>query len=151
LREIVPVLAQTAQSKSDGSGKIAVSGIRVFYGLVGAPLAWIIQICASEALAAQVCYPADHPLDAPRLSSLQTWIGAVSVVCIAVAIGGVITAWRSWMGLRNGQATNNLVDHSPGRPAHFLALVGVIASSIFLVGSLLTALAVLIVSPCRPW
>jgi hypothetical protein len=123
----------------------------VLFGLIGAPLAWIIQICASEALAAQVCYPADHPLSAPLLSSLQTWIGAVSVVCIAVAIGGVTTAWRSWTALWNVSATNKFVDHSTKRPARFLALVGVIASSIFLAGSLLTAVAALIVSPCRPW
>jgi hypothetical protein len=33
----------------------------------------------------------------------------------------------------------------------FLSLVGVIASSIFVLGVLATATAALIVSPCKPW
>ncbi|MGV7247110.1 hypothetical protein ACRXB1_36630, partial [Caballeronia sp. M23-90] len=63
------------------------------YALLGAPLAWIVQICVCEALAAQSCYPAQDPLPHPKMPALHAYIGAVSLVALAVALGGLAAAW----------------------------------------------------------
>ncbi|SAL13912.1 hypothetical protein [Caballeronia telluris] len=126
--------------------------LSLLYGLLGAPLAWIVQICVCEALAAQTCYPLQTPLARPVVPSLAPLIGGVSAVCLAVAFGGFATAWGN---LRATQREAKLASARTAQPIQgpmrFLALVGVIASSIFVLGVLATAAAALIVSPCKPW
>jgi hypothetical protein len=139
------------QPKNPENARTVVVGAFVFAGLLCPPLAWIVQICASEALAAQWCYPANRPLSTPLLGSLEMWIGGVSAMCIALAIAGVIAAWGGWKRTRLQSAKNERAGSSTGLPMRFLALVGLISSPLFLLGSLLTGMAALIVSPCRPW
>ena len=52
------------------------------------------------------------------------------------------------MGLEGG--AQGLLD-SGERRTRFLALVGVLGSSVFMLGLLLTATAALVVSPCAKW
>ncbi|CAN7670174.1 hypothetical protein [Caballeronia sp. LjRoot31] len=120
--------------------------LQQIYALLGAPLAWIVQICVCEALAAQACYPAQDPLVHPDLHALGAYIGAVSLVCLAVALGGLTAAWRGWRTLRQGSGTNP--DRRAGR---FLFRVAILSSPMFVLGLLVTAMAALIVSPCKPW
>ncbi|WP_213768790.1 hypothetical protein [Caballeronia sp. dw_19] len=120
--------------------------LQQIYALLGAPLAWIVQICVCEALAAQACYPAQDPLAHPDLHALGAYIGAVSLVCLAVALGGLTAAWRGWRTLRQGAGTNP--DRRAGR---FLFHVAILSSPMFVLGLLVTAMAALIVSPCKPW
>jgi hypothetical protein len=131
--------------------------LSLLYGLLGAPLAWIVQICVCEALAAQTCYPLQTPLARPVVPSLAPLIGGVSAVCLAVAFGGFAAAWRSLRDVRREDALGAArlagarIAHPIQGPVRFLSLVGVIASSIFVLGVLATATAALIVSPCKPW
>ncbi len=120
--------------------------LQQIYALLGAPLAWIIQICTCEALVAQACYPAQDPLAHPDLHALSAYIGAVSLVGLAVAMGGIIAAWRGWRALRHGGDPNP--DRRAGR---FLFRVAILGSPMFVLGLLVTAMAGLIVSPCKPW
>ena len=120
--------------------------LQQIYALLGAPLAWIVQICACEALAAQACYPAQDPLAHPELQSLSAYIGAVSLVCLAAALGGLTAAWRGWRALRQGDSPNP--DRRAGR---FLFRVAILSSPMFVLGLLVTVMAALIVSPCKPW
>ena len=57
-------------------------------GLVAAPLAWIIQICTSEALASHACFPMGHPLSAPELTSLLHLVAMVSAACFVLSLAG---------------------------------------------------------------
>ena len=120
--------------------------LQQIYALLGAPLAWIVQICTCEALAAQACYPAQDPLAHAELHALSAYIGAVSLVCLAVALGGLTAAWRGWHALRRGDGTDP--DRRAGR---FLFRVAILSSPMFVLGLLVTAMAALIVSPCKPW
>jgi hypothetical protein len=127
------------------------------YGLLGAPLAWIVQICVCEVLASHACYPTQTPLARPVVPSLAPLVGAVSAVCLAVAFGGFAAAWRSLRAARRedalaaSQLAGARITRPNQRSVRFLSLVGVIASSIFVLGVLATAAAALIVSPCKPW
>lgn len=116
------------------------------YALLGAPLAWIVQICVCEALAAQACYPAQDPLTRPNLPALSGYIGAVSLVGLAVALGGLTAAWRGWQTTRGGKEPN-----PDRRAARFVFRVAILSSPMFVLGLIVTALAALIVSPCKPW
>lgn len=120
--------------------------LQQIYALLGAPLAWIVQICTCEALAAQACYPAQNPLAHPDLHALSAYIGAISLVGLAVALGGLTAAWRGWRALRHVGSTNP--DRRAGR---FLFRVAILSSPMFVLGLLVTAMAALIVSPCKPW
>jgi hypothetical protein len=120
--------------------------LQQIYALLGAPLAWIVQICTCEALTAQACYPAQDPLAHPELHALNAYLGAVSLVCLAVALGGLTAAWRGWRALRQSG------DPDPDRRAErFLFRVAILSSPMFVLGLLVTAMAALIVSPCKPW
>jgi hypothetical protein len=114
--------------------------------LLGAPLAWIVQICVCESLASQACYPAQDPLVRPHFPGLSGYIGAVSLVCLALAMGGLAAAWRGWRAA--GSAGS---DNSDQRAARFIYRVAILSSPIFVLGLLVTAMAALIVSPCKPW
>lgn len=125
-------------------------------GLVAAPLAWIVQICTCEALASQACFPMRHPLSEPALGSLLHLIAVVSGVCFVVSSAGIAAAWVSWRATRrervvgSGDLAQGLLDSGEGR-TRFLALVGVLGSSVFMLGLLLTAMAAFVVSPCAKW
>jgi hypothetical protein len=120
--------------------------IQQVVALCAAPLAWIVQICVCEALASQACYPAQNPLGRPHVAGLGVYIGAVSVVCLGVAIGGLAAAWRGW---RTTRADGS--DNSDQRAARFVFRVAMLSSPIFVLGLIVTAMAALIVSPCKPW
>lgn len=125
-------------------------------GLVAAPLAWIVQICTCEALASQACFPMRHPLSEPALGSLLHMIAVVSGVCFVVSSAGIATAWVSWRAssqesvVDSGGLTQGRFDPAEGR-TRFLALVGMLGSSVFMLGLLLTAMAAFVVSPCAKW
>jgi hypothetical protein len=114
--------------------------------LLAAPLAWIVQICVCESLAAQACYPAQNPLVQPHVPGLSDYIGAVSAVCLAIGLGGVAAAWRGWRAACKGDKAD--LDQ---RAVRFVFLVAILSSPMFVLGSLVTAMAALIVSPCKPW
>jgi MFS family permease len=126
----------------------------VLAGIVAAPLAWIIQICICEALASHACFPTEHPLSAPELTALLRIIAAVSAGSFVVGSLGLVAAWTSWRAARNEYADSdgpNSAGLRERKRVHFLALVGVLGSFIFLLGLLLTAMTALVVSPCARW
>ncbi|MGA7814003.1 hypothetical protein [Caballeronia sp.] len=125
-------------------------------GLVAAPLAWIVQICTCEALTSQACFPMRQPLSEAALASLLHLISLVSGVCFVISSAGMAAAWVSWRATRRertvgvGGIAHGLLDSGEGR-TRFLALVGVLGSSVFMLGLLLTAMAAFVVSPCAKW
>jgi hypothetical protein len=131
---------------------------RLLYGLLGAPLAWMLQMCVCQVMASQACSAPDEALGKPLVPALGPLIGGVSAVCLAIAFGGLSSAWRGWRRARETHArrvqdkrASARVEHPSEGPARFLSRVGVIASAMFVLAVLATALAALIVSPCRPW
>lgn len=117
--------------------------------LLSAPLAWIVQICVCESLAAQSCFPGHSPAARPAVGAVMAYIGAVSLVCFVVAAGGLTVAWSGWR-ITSSQSDSTIADPDR-RASRFIFLVGIISSPIFVLGLILTAVAALIVSPCKPW
>ncbi|HKT61916.1 MAG TPA: hypothetical protein VJQ46_17825 [Gemmatimonadales bacterium] len=86
----------------------AVSLRSLWFGLVGAPLAWSVQELAGYALAARGC-------EAGRAAAV-----VLGVVTTLVGLGAALTAYRSWRASR--------ADHAP---AGFMAFGGILTSVLF--------------------
>lgn len=125
---------------------------RTLSGMLVAPAAWLVQMGITEALAAQSCFPHDHPLPAPALRGLDSVILAVNLVCLLLGCLGAVAAWRNLMLLRRARSTGSDGADDERRGLDWsLACVGAMSSTLFLFALIATDSAVLIVSPCSRW
>jgi hypothetical protein len=124
----------------------------VLIGLLAAPFAWLLQMMLAETLAAQACYPHDHPLGAPLVPWMRPALVALGTLCL---VAGTFGTWVAWRNLRR-VAPLNLGALSGERRKRaeldwFLTHVAVMCSTLFLFALIATDVAVAIVSPCRWW
>jgi hypothetical protein len=124
----------------------------VLIGLLAAPFAWLLQMMLAETLAAQACYPHDHPLGAPLVPWMHAALVALGMLCL---VAGAFGTWVAWRNLRR-VAPLKLGALSGERRTRaeldwFLAHVAVMCSALFLFALIATDVAVAIVSPCRWW
>lgn len=121
----------------------------VWFGLLGAPLAWSLQEFVNVSLAGHACYPHDVPLATPlwpHLSAISVLVEAVAVV-IGIAAGLVAFAnWRKSRHEKPGDA-HQLLGNGDGR-TRFIAMAGIMTSLLFLIGIALAALNLVGVPPC---
>ncbi len=121
----------------------------VWFGLLGAPLAWSLQELVNVTLAGYACYPHDIPLATPlwtNLSAVSLWVEAAAVVlCIAALIVAVV----SWRRTRHEAAgdMHQLLSSGDGR-TRFMAMAGTMCSALFLIATVLAALNLVGVPPC---
>ncbi len=133
-----------------------VDTLRLLASLFGAPLAWLGQMSLSEPMAAQACYPHTRPLSMPLLPavlpSLQTLLALISGAALVVALLCTLLAWSTMrQAHRQSEASAaDTVEHGGGR-AGFMAALSVMCSLMFLAATIITGLAVLLVSPCSSW
>ncbi|MFT4067035.1 hypothetical protein [Paraburkholderia sp.] len=124
----------------------------VLTGLLTAPCAWLLQMMVTETLAAQTCYPYNHPLGMPLVPWMRPALVAISALCLVAGAFGTWVAWRNlrriapmkwgaWSGARRTRAELDW----------FLTHVAAMCSTLFLFALISTDVAVAIVSPCRWW
>ena len=136
-----------------GATRAAPSGRALAIGLLLAPAAWIFETNAAQTIAAHACFASDKPTTAPMSVASLTWIMSLVVVSLLLAIAGLVTALRNWKQtatFANTVATGREIDRHAGAVC-FLARVGTISSALFTLGVVASALALIIVSPCRGW
>jgi hypothetical protein len=126
-----------------------VSLVMLAIGLVGAPLAWSVQIVVGFAIAAYACYPQRMSLAAPVLAGLKGQLAALSIAAIVLAAICTFVAWRSWSRTRGEQAGDHhaLLEHGEGR-TRFMAMCGLLTSAGFLIVLLFTSVVLVFVQPC---
>lgn len=123
----------------------------LWFGLAGAPLAWSAQLLAAFPLSAHACFPRLWPLTEPDIgpTTLSSLLIALSIVTTAVSIFALVTAIRSWRATLDesrGDA-HHALDVGNGR-TRFMALGGILMSTIFLVATVAQGALVLLVQPC---
>jgi hypothetical protein len=125
--------------------------VRLFAGIVIAPVAWALQVLTGYALAAHACYPADAALAAPLWPNLRAIVGAASAVLWLLLLAGCAIAWRNWKATRPPPeaGAQMAVEAAPGR-RRFMALCGVMVSGLFAVVQLFTSAGILWVPSCGP-
>jgi hypothetical protein len=126
-----------------------VSLAALLIGLVGAPVAWSVQIVLGFALSAYACYPRRMSLPEPVLAGLRTELGLVSTVAIVLAALCTLVAYRSWARTRKEQESDGhaLLDAGEGR-TRFMAMCGLLTSASFLIALIFTSMVLLLVQPC---
>ncbi len=121
----------------------------LWFGLLGAPLAWSLQELVNVGLAGHACYPHDVPLAAPLWSQLGGAVLWVEAVALAVCIAAGLVAFASWRRSRNegpGDA-HQLLGGGDGR-TRFMAMAGIMTSVLFLFGTALATINIAAVPAC---
>lgn len=77
--------------------------------------------------------------------AVRILLGVVTVILLCVALGAGLTAFRNWRQL-SGQAS--LREDQAESRTDFMALIGLFASAIFVVGIIWAGLPVILVSLC---
>ncbi len=117
-----------------GVSRPLVETVLLWYGILGAPVVWLVRISAASALVPYAC------------ATGRTWtIHASTVLALALSVAGGVIAWRGWRrweGERGG-------GERPGTRAHLLAVSGVLLSAMFTLGIVMEGLAPFYMGPCQ--
>jgi hypothetical protein len=145
---------------------------RTLIALFGAPTAWVMQMSLTEPIAAYACYPHEVPLSAPLWVELSLILGTVSLACLAAGLFSGYVAWTLWQyaGGVSGTSAGSSEGGSAGSTAkaatgingsqgavvdggqnHFLAMIGLMSSSLFIIAIIFTCCAIFLVPPCSAW
>lgn len=121
------------------------SSARLWFGVLGGPVAWAAHTSIAPAIAGLLC-PDGATLQAVAASGTVRWVvGALSLVFIAVTVAALATAWRTWRRADDIRAWR----HSGGRTrVAFMAIAGIMAGSLSLVGLVYGVMPVFLSSAC---
>ncbi len=130
--------------------------IRTLIALFGAPTAWVMQMSLTEPIAAYACYPHQVPLPAPLWVELSLILAIISLVCLAAGLFSGYIAWAFWRQTDSTRAAVAGTNHGRGAVVdagqnHFLAMIGLMSSSLFIIAIIFTCCAVFLVAPCSAW
>jgi hypothetical protein len=120
-----------------------------WFSILGAPLAWSLQLLINASLSAHGCYPHDVPLAVPLWGHLDAAAAGVEAVAAAVCFAAGFAAWLNWRRSRGEKAGNahHLVESGDGR-TRFMAMVGMMTSALFLIATGFAALNLTTVPAC---
>jgi hypothetical protein len=123
----------------------------IFFGVLGGPLAWYLQLCAGYALASTPCFRDGVRIAAPPPVLQWTWPAMIVAMLAGIAIALLALA-VSWLAFRRTQqeaagGSAHLLEVGAGR-TRFLALWGVLLGSAFAVATAITALAFILLPRC---
>jgi hypothetical protein len=127
-------------------------GLRaLWFGLLGGPIAWTLQLLVDYPLVAHYCFPDAARRTVPTIDSLHLLVSMVSILALLVAAAALLTAIRSWRaaGGELGSARWALMEAAPppGR-VRFMAFGGILVGSITLVGIVIHGGFILMLAPC---
>jgi hypothetical protein len=119
--------------------RVPIASARLWAGVVLAPIAWSVAELLGYVLVARACETRSTMANAGVMQdAIAIGLGIVAVIGLMIAIG-------NWRRIRD--ASKASVEPAWGR-AHFMALVGVVASALFVLGIVLFALPPLLVNAC---
>lgn len=126
-----------------------VSALTLALGVLAAPAAWLVQICAGETLVAHTCFPLDVPLRVPLEPAVRWGVIGMSAMMLIVGVLGTWLAWRNARRLTQARRrqTPGSVDAKVEGEA-FVARIGLMASGLFLFALVATDVATGLVSAC---
>ena len=107
-----------------------------WFALLGAPLAWNLQLLVNATIASHGCYPHDVPLAMPLWHHLGTVSACVEAVALAICIAAGVAGWRNWSRTRDEKqgGLHHVIESGDGR-TRFMALAGMMTSALFLLAT----------------
>lgn len=136
---------------SEGSGRGAVSIGALWFGLLGGPVAWTLQLLIGYPLVAHYCFPDAARRLVPTIDSLHLLVLLTTAIALAVAMLALITALRSWRasgGVLENAHTDSTEEAPPVGRVRFMALGGIVASGITILGIVIQGGFILMLAPC---
>jgi hypothetical protein len=127
-----------------------VSPWAMWFGILGAPVAWSLQELIDVPLFAHGCFPKDVPIAEPIWVHAGSVALAVELVAVMVCVVAGLAAWRNWRRTRTekGGSGHHLLEAGDGR-SRFMAMVGMICSGLFLLATVVSIAFLYVVSPCN--
>jgi hypothetical protein len=113
----------------------------LWFGVFGAPLAWIAQHLGGFALSVAACGDRER---APIDVNLDTWTLVIGLAATAVALASWAASALAWRATRD-------IDHDGPPPRgriNFLAVIGMTDAPLFLAMILMSSFGVLSLQPC---
>jgi hypothetical protein len=99
-------------------------------------------------IAARACFPHQVPLAQSGIGHVNRITIVVSVLALAVGLMALRTAIRNVRATRAAAGEPTAPPDEVEGPWYFLAYAGAVASVVFTLGIVMTALAPFVVSPC---
>jgi hypothetical protein len=116
-----------------------------WFGLLGAPAAWVLQFLVGYGLTEVACSEAGSrwrvPVDGITLTA--TLVGA------ATALAAGLAALKVWRDTRPAEGSGGSEEPPPKGRVHFLATVGIVIAPLFLAIILMSGVGVLSLPECR--
>jgi hypothetical protein len=107
----------------------------LWFGLLGGAVAWSLHLIISYSLVLPIC-----------LFGGEILLHLVSLVLAAVCAAALFFAWKALR--RSGQPMSAVLE-GEGRREGFMALLGVVASALFLVAVIVAWVPVFFIGPCE--
>jgi hypothetical protein len=125
-----------------------VSRVALWFGLVGAPALWSVQVMAGFAIAAHGCFPRTLPLASPTLD-VRALTLLITIVATLVAIAAGATALASWRRVTHDvRAGDRVMLAAEADRTRFMAFSGILMSALFLLAIALSFASIWGVPPC---
>jgi hypothetical protein len=128
-----------------------VTTLASLFGLVGGPLAWLIEVCAGFALASPACFSNTLRSARPPPQLAWTWPAMIGLMlmCVLVALAACAVSYRALLHTRSESPGDHehLIEVGAGR-TRFLALWGTLLGAGFAVAAAATAVAFVVIPRC---
>jgi hypothetical protein len=119
----------------------------VWAGITAAPLVWAAQGLIGWWISSQACADGTPGWGSWSAATVRLTLVALSAVALLIALAGAIAAYRAFRARR--QPDRSTEAFTGEYRLGFMAMAGVLISSIFAVAIVLTAIAVSTVSVCE--
>jgi hypothetical protein len=119
------------------------------FGLVAAPLTWIVQTSLNYLVASRACYPYQTRYLDVVTNGFWPLLTTATFVALAIGIAAALTSWRAWRLAREEHqgGWHQAMEVGEGR-TRFLALSGLMLSSLFVAAVIFNAVGLFVVPPC---
>jgi hypothetical protein len=118
------------------------AGMLMWFGLFAAPFAWAAQHVTGVALSISQCH--DNAAGPDWNVHIDTWAGIVTALAALIATLGLVSAVLAWRSARDADDS----DAPPAGRIHFLGIIGLTISPLFLAIILMSGLATIFLPQC---
>ena len=117
----------------------------LWYGLAAAPFAWALQGLIGVILSAEACPAGVAGWEILRQPGVRVGLAAITLCLLAVAVTAGVTSFRNWHRL-----SGERLAHAEGTAREtFMALGGVLISTVFSIGIVWASIPILILQICE--
>ena len=151
-RIVVREPAPSQEASTSESSAQRVSSLQVLVALLLAPLAWLAQVAIAEMVLGGPCMVGGPLFIVHAMPWTPATVAVASVVCLLFGSVGAFVAWRNlWRTARIPWCFLSALKGTRAERDWFLSRICAMSSTMFILGLVATAVAMLVIAPCSPW